>query len=168
LVLVAGTQPAQVGVHPVDDGGALGDELLAVVHEHPQIRRQTLHRPHRRQVLLPGSDPGDGDRIDRVVFALTRPGQPFPGGQQRWHFDHGHADLEQVHGCGPAEIRRSLDPQPLDVVLDGESGQRGEATRVVGDLPDHDRPPAGVDHRDGEGVLVTVDSCEHVRPSTDR
>jgi hypothetical protein len=118
----------------------------------------------RRQVLLAGGDLGDGDRVDRVGLALPRSGQSFPGGQQRRHLDHRHAGLGQVHGRGPAEVRRAFDADPLNAVLGGECGQRGEAGGVVGQLAHHDRPAAVVDHRDREGVLVAIDSCEHGRP----
>jgi hypothetical protein len=53
---------------------------------------------------------------------------------------------------------------PLNAVLDGDGGQGGEARRVVGQLADDHRPAAAIDHRNRQGVLVTVDSCEHARP----
>src|SRR4051794_33355305 len=70
-LLVTRVQPAQVGVDPVGDAGAFGDELLAVVHQDAQVGRQPGHRPDRWQVVFPGGDPGDRDRVDRVGLALS-------------------------------------------------------------------------------------------------
>ena len=161
FALVAGTKPAQVGVNPVGQRGALIDELLPVVHQHPKLGRQPVHRPHRRQRRLPGGDPGDRHRIDRVGLALPGPGLPLPGGHQRRHLHHGRAGGDQVHRGGPAEVGRPLDPDPHDRVLGDKRGQDAEADGLVGHLPDGDHSPGGVDHRHRERVLVTVNSCEH-------
>ena len=59
LVLVAGSQTAQLGVGAVDQGAAFTNQVLAVVEQGAQIRRGTDGEPDRWQLLLAGGDPGD-------------------------------------------------------------------------------------------------------------
>src|SRR3712207_1507050 len=63
----------------------------------------TLFRS-RRQERLPGGDPGDGDRVDRIGLALPGAGLPLPGGHQRRHLHHRRAGGDQGHGAAQPKL----------------------------------------------------------------
>jgi hypothetical protein len=77
LLLVAGSQAAQFGVGPVDQGAAFSDQVLAVIEQGSQVRRGADGEPDRRELLLTGGDAGDRQCVDRVGFAFAQLAVPF-------------------------------------------------------------------------------------------
>jgi len=59
----------QVPAQPVDDPGALGDEVLAVADQQPNLTSGA--EAGGGQVRLPQRGAGDGERVDRIGFAVT-------------------------------------------------------------------------------------------------
>ena len=78
VVVVAGAQAAELGMGPVDQGSTLDDQVLAVVEQGSQVSGRADSRPDRRQLRFTRGDPGDGQGINRVGFALAELAATLP------------------------------------------------------------------------------------------
>ena len=52
LVVIAGAQPDELGMDPVDQGATLDDQVLAVVQQGSQVSGRADCEPHRRQLRV--------------------------------------------------------------------------------------------------------------------
>jgi len=113
----------------------------------------------------PRGDPGDRERVDRVGLPATDLRPPFPGGHQRRNLHDRHLAARrpvqgQVHRDRTAEFARSLDPDLGHLVGVQELDELEESRLGVRQLPTSEPAADAVDHRDREGVLVSVDACK--------
>jgi hypothetical protein len=152
LLRAPGKQLEQQFVDAVEQVGPGVSEAVAPVDQQPQgdrciigcNRAQTLgaQRRHRHAV-----------RVDRVALAALTGGEHSrPGGQLRWHVDHGFAVGDQALGDVPADAVAALDrPDPLrKPTAQGE--HRLVATAISAE-------PAAGQHR-----LPAVDDLDRRRP----
>jgi hypothetical protein len=73
-----------VPAEPVDDRGALAHQILAMVHQQPELTRGLIVGGDR-QIRLPQHRPGHRQRVDRVRLAPRAGGPPLLGHQLRRH-----------------------------------------------------------------------------------
>ena len=86
----------QVPAQPVLDPGPLGNEIVAVVDQQPDLPLGAVE-PRGRQVL-PESCPGNRKGVDRIALAGLARRAPGAGHELGWHAHHGLT--------GPDQIRR--------------------------------------------------------------
>ena len=58
----------EVPAQPIDDPGPLGDQVVAMVDQQPDLPGGTV-QPGHRQLRFPQRRPGHGKRVDRIRLA---------------------------------------------------------------------------------------------------
>jgi hypothetical protein len=133
----------------------LGDEILAMVDEEPNVAIGSIERRDRQ--VLPEGRPGDGQGIDRIALAGLPAGTAGTGHQLRRNPDDALAGDEQITRQTSAEVATVLQ-RPRPVLEAGGPADELEVPRarrpegLLGQLP------AGpVDGHRGMAALVRID-----------
>ena len=63
----------EVPAQPIDDPGPLGDQVVAVVDQQPDLPGGTV-QPGHRQLRFPQRRPGHRQRVDRIRLAVAAAG----------------------------------------------------------------------------------------------
>jgi hypothetical protein len=151
----------QVPAQPVDDPGPLGDQVVAVVDQQPDLPGGPVH-PGGGQLRFPQRRPRHRQRVDRIGLAVGAGGGTGVGHELGWDPHDLLAGAEQVplqpSGQVPAVFDR---PAPLgaeprhphqQVQMVGRGGADGAFPQLAAALVDGD---------DRVGALVGVDPQDH-------
>jgi hypothetical protein len=95
-------------VQAIADTGPLGDDLVASVDEELEVGLE-VGLPEPWEARLAQGDPGDRDRVARIILAPTAAGPPAIGGQVRRDVDDFLVEGEEPPAQGQAEPPRALD-----------------------------------------------------------
>jgi hypothetical protein len=98
---------------PADHPGALGDEVIAVVGEPPDLQRRPAE-PGGGQPLLAQRGPRDRQRVDRVGLAALAAPLADSGHQLRRHEHHLFPGRQQLPDQPAGHVPHILDrPHPV-------------------------------------------------------
>jgi hypothetical protein len=159
----------QVPAQPIHRAGPLGDEIVAVIEQQPDLHRPLI-QVRGRELLDPVAHDRAGDRQRVDLIGLPRPALAFPGRAHAVRRDSHHPlagrqqrPLEPARD-GTAVLDR---PHPL-VVQSARPTHRGQMPRLVGlDLALAALPAAPrIDRRQRVRALVRVrPDHDHLPPS---
>jgi hypothetical protein len=149
--------PAQ----PIDDAGPLGDQVVAVVDQQPDLPGGTV-QPGHRQLRFPQRRPRHRQRVDRIGLAIGAAGGTGVG----------HELGRDPHDLLAGAEQVALEPaRQVPAVLDRPAPLRAEArcpdqqVEVVGgrrlDRALTELAATLVDDDHGVGLLVCVDPQDH-------
>src|SRR5687767_14346670 len=131
-------------MEPRGEGGALGDQAVALDGEEAQVLRPT-GPADRSKTRLAERDPGDRERVRGVALAWLDQPSPLARGQPSRHLDDGHAAPHQVAGELRSEGAATLDPGAERPEPPGPAPERPMPRRVVVDGDRRDLPAELVD-----------------------
>ena len=141
----------------IADTGPLGDDLVASVDEELEVGLE-VGLPEPWEARLAQGDPGDRDRVARIILAPTAAGPPAIGGQVRRDVDDFLVEGEEPPAQGQAEPPRALDGDEARTV-EGVC-PRDEPLELARACPDLEGPKWSavlVDRSRGVGLRVRVD-----------
>jgi hypothetical protein len=123
-----------VPAQPVDHPGALADDLVAVVAQHPDLQRVLVGERHR-EAVAPVSDARQRDRacVDRIRLPRLAGDLARLAGHRRRHPDHPFTGRDQRRLQARRDMPAVLDrPHPLRVLQAGGEPQRLKRPFIAG------------------------------------